>query len=230
MVGAFAGVDGEVEVERAARAEVDGGAAGLQARAVGGDERVGFEELLVLLAEFLQAGRAHFLAGLEEDLEVETQFAARAQHRRDRGAAAEVGEEGAAVEVFLGGGDCCTAGHGIGTLTEKVNDIGARALRKRSSITGGFNMKLQTLVLAALVALAGPALAQTPKDTVKSDKAAVKQDKEQIKADRKAGNKDAVKADKEKLKADKAKLKADRKAAKEAKKEAKTDKKEAFGE
>ena len=65
-------------------------------------------------------------------------------------------------------------------------------------------MKLHTLALAVLVALAGPALAQqtTPQDTMKSDKA-------------------QIKADKDKLKADKAKRKADRKAARDAKKAAK---------
>src|SRR5919197_2716147 len=82
-------------------------------------------------------------------------------------------------------------------------------------------MKLHTLALAALVALAGPALAQAPKDAVKADKEQIKADKEKLKADRAAGNKDAVKADKEKLKADKAKRKADRKAARDAKKAAK---------
>lgn len=56
VVSALPRVDGEGEVERAASAEVDRGAAGLKARAVGGDERVGFQELLVLLAEFLEAG------------------------------------------------------------------------------------------------------------------------------------------------------------------------------
>jgi hypothetical protein len=86
-------------------------------------------------------------------------------------------------------------------------------------------MKLHAIAVAALVALAGPALAQAPatSDTVKSDKEQIKQDKAKAKADRKAGNKEAVKADKDKLKQDKAKLKADRKAAKTAKKQEKTE-------
>jgi hypothetical protein len=49
-------------------------------------------------------------------------------------------------------------------------------------------MKLNTLALAALIALAGPALAQTPpaKDTVKADaKKATTQDKKAAKTDKK---------------------------------------------
>jgi hypothetical protein len=82
-------------------------------------------------------------------------------------------------------------------------------------------MKLiQTLALAAAVAIAAPAFAQstTPNDTVKSDKAQIKQDKAKRKADRKAGDKQAVAQDKEQIKQDKAKMKADRKAARAAKK------------
>ena len=48
-------------------------------------------------------------------------------------------------------------------------------------------MKLQTLALAVLVALAGPALAQTAQDTNKADKAQIKADKDKMRADRKAG-------------------------------------------
>ena len=72
-------------------------------------------------------------------------------------------------------------------------------------------MKLTTLALAALVAVAGPALAQTPaaKDTVKND--------------RKAGNKNAVKADKEKLRADRNAARTDKKAAKPIQKFQKVD-------
>src|SRR5581483_4907956 len=39
----------------------------------------------VLLAELLQAGRAHLLAGLDQHLQVEAELAARAQHRFERG-------------------------------------------------------------------------------------------------------------------------------------------------
>ena len=54
-------------------------------------------------------------------------------------------------------------------------------------------MKLvQSLILAAFVAVAGPALAQSTaapaKDAVKADKEQIKKDKQQIKADQKAGN------------------------------------------
>jgi hypothetical protein len=86
-------------------------------------------------------------------------------------------------------------------------------------------MKLHTLALAALVAVAGQSFAQTStpttapdKATVKADRDAVKADKEKLKQDKKAGaSADVIKADQDKLAADKAKAKSDNKARKEAK-------------
>jgi len=59
-------------------------------------------------------------------------------------------------------------------------------------------MNVRTLIAVALVAVAGPVLAQTSapstsaKDAVKADKEQIKKDKAQVKADHKAGNKDAI--------------------------------------
>ena len=51
-------------------------------------------------------------------------------------------------------------------------------------------MKLQTLALAVLVALAGPALAQTAQDTNKADKAKRKADRKAARDAKKAAKQD----------------------------------------
>ena len=78
VMAAFAQVDAQVEIQRAARAQKNRRPPGLQARAVGGDQHVGGEQLLVLLAEFPQSRRAELFARLDQHLEIETQPAARA--------------------------------------------------------------------------------------------------------------------------------------------------------
>src|ERR1017187_8076011 len=81
---AFAQVHAQVEVERAARAEVNRRARRLQPRAVRCDEHVGAEALLVQLAQLPQPGRSGFLARLEQQFEIEPQAPARLQHRLQR--------------------------------------------------------------------------------------------------------------------------------------------------
>ena len=85
MVAAFAQVDHQVHVERAARAEEHGRLAWLQARAVGGDEHVRLQEILVLGTDFPQSGGTHLLAGLDQHLEIEAQLAACLDRRRGGG-------------------------------------------------------------------------------------------------------------------------------------------------
>ena len=88
-------------------------------------------------------------------------------------------------------------------------------------------MKLHTLALAALVAVAGQSFAQststtpaaTPpsKQQMQADKEQVKKDKDALAAAKKSGDPAAVKDAQDKLNADKAKAKADRQARKDAK-------------
>src|SRR5690349_274220 len=81
---ARAQIDDQIHVESAARAEEEGRARGLQPRAVRGDEDVRLQEIFILDAEFPQARRAGFLAGLIEHLQVEAEPAARRERRGDR--------------------------------------------------------------------------------------------------------------------------------------------------
>jgi hypothetical protein len=85
MVAALAGVDPDVEVEAAAGAEEDGGALGGEPRAVGADEYVGAEQLLVLGAELPQPRRARLLAHFDEVFGVEAEPAAGLEHRLQGG-------------------------------------------------------------------------------------------------------------------------------------------------
>src|SRR5262245_16203287 len=85
MARALAQRELEVEVERAPRAKEERGPARLQARSVGGDQHVGLERRLLPLAKRLQSGRSDLFAGLHEELHVEAEAPARAQHGLERG-------------------------------------------------------------------------------------------------------------------------------------------------
>ncbi|MCY1528037.1 hypothetical protein D9M68_631270 [compost metagenome] len=81
MVAAGAGVDAQVEVQAAARAQEDGGALRAQARPVRSDEQVGREQGAVFIAQLAQAHGAGFLAHFDQVFGVEPQLAARFQHQ-----------------------------------------------------------------------------------------------------------------------------------------------------
>ena len=69
MVARGARVDTQIEVHAAARAQEQGGPLGRNAGTVGGQEQIGAQRVAVLLADLAQAGGAHFLAHLHQQLE-----------------------------------------------------------------------------------------------------------------------------------------------------------------
>ena len=84
VVRAFAQLQREVEVHRAARTQEHRGAVAAQARAVAGDQHVGTQRLALRRAEGRQAGAAGFFAGFQQPLHVEAQAPTLLQHQRQR--------------------------------------------------------------------------------------------------------------------------------------------------
>src|SRR5262249_61678876 len=78
------GADEKREGKSAAAAEIAGRTVGGEPRAVGGDQRVGGEQVAVLGADLAQAGRADLLAHLEQPFGVEAEPAALLEHRGER--------------------------------------------------------------------------------------------------------------------------------------------------
>ena len=85
MMAALAGVDPHVEVDATARAEKHRRPVGGDARAVGGDQHVGGEPILLRHGQIAQAGGAAFLARLDEQLGVEAEPSASRRHHRGEG-------------------------------------------------------------------------------------------------------------------------------------------------
>src|SRR5581483_3582968 len=84
MRAALARFDGQVEVEAPARAEEHGRTIRAQPWSVRGDQQIGLEERLVLLAYLAQARRAGLLAHLDQHLGVEAEPPTLAEHVRHR--------------------------------------------------------------------------------------------------------------------------------------------------
>src|SRR3546814_17808043 len=84
MVPAFAQIDMEVEIDRAAIAEVDVRPLDIDARPVGGEEDVGGEGFAVLLYNLGKTLGAVLLAHLAHELRIEAESAARSHHGGER--------------------------------------------------------------------------------------------------------------------------------------------------
>jgi hypothetical protein len=80
----LARLDDQVEAQAAARAQEQGRLVARDARAVGGDQQVGAQQLLVLGRELMKARRADLLAGVDHDGRVEAELAALLQHHLER--------------------------------------------------------------------------------------------------------------------------------------------------
>lgn len=85
MVAAGAQIDREIHVQRAPRAEKDRRPFRPQARPVGGDQHICPHRLAVLCAELAQARGADLLTRLDQQLEIEAEFATRLQRGCERG-------------------------------------------------------------------------------------------------------------------------------------------------
>ena len=84
MVPAATQIDAQAEIDDAARAQEQRRPFGRDARAVGGEKEIGGEKLAMAGAKLAQARRTHFLSRLDQELGVEAEPAARAQHGGER--------------------------------------------------------------------------------------------------------------------------------------------------
>src|ERR1700739_4834416 len=85
MMPAIAQLNMHIEIESAASAQEQGRALRPEARAVGGDQHVGFEPVAVVLAHLAPAWGAHLLARLDQIDDVEAEAAAGLEHRIEGG-------------------------------------------------------------------------------------------------------------------------------------------------
>ena len=79
-MGTVAQLQGQIEVHRAARAHEQGRPVGGEARPVRRQQEIRLQQVLIGGAEALEAGGADLLPHLDQDLQVEAQFAARSQN------------------------------------------------------------------------------------------------------------------------------------------------------
>ncbi|CAH0325967.1 hypothetical protein SRABI106_04552 [Rahnella aquatilis] len=75
MIGVVAGIDGQTEIDRTPRAEEQRRAHSTQARAVGGQENVGAELVVIIAAQFGQPRRADFFTHFEQQFAVKAETA-----------------------------------------------------------------------------------------------------------------------------------------------------------
>jgi hypothetical protein len=85
MMAALAQIDDQVEIHRAAGAEKDRRPLRRETRPVRGDQHIGPQPVLVVPADFAQAGRADLFAGLDQEHRIEAEPAAGPQHAIERG-------------------------------------------------------------------------------------------------------------------------------------------------